>query len=118
MSNQTFTVSGITTKDGVSKVRWTQDLIRRTKLFQKDGYTDVRLINLPQPMTKLEALDFLKDHPDYQSPEDQSVISDATQYRETVAAKAAGTYVMKKRGRKPKVVVDVSTILDAADVNV
>lgn len=111
MSNQTFTVTGITTKDGVSKVRWTQNLKRYQSLLTKQE-VEFRLINLPQPMTKLEALAYLKDHPDYQSQVDQTTIAGATQYRETVAAKATGTYVMKKRGRPRKIAVTVEQITD------
>lgn len=111
MSNQTFTVTGITTKDGVSKVRWTQDLTRRAKMFQKSEYDDVRLVTLPNPMTKLEALAFLKTHLEFQSPLDQETIDEARTYREMVAAKAAGTYVMKKRGRPRKNVVTAEMLV-------
>lgn len=111
MTNKTYTVAGVATKDGVSKVRWTQNFKRYEYLLKNQGF-EFRLVNLPQPMTKLEALGYLKEHDLFQSEADQAVFRSAATYRETVAAKAAGTYVMKKRGRPRKVVVTAQQITD------
>lgn len=101
--NQTFTVCGITTDArGDSKVRWTQDLIRRTKLFAKQGHGRIDLVDLPRPMTKLEALAHIASLPQFSNPGDQMTIADAQAYREKAKAKAEGTYVPKKRGRPRK----------------
>lgn len=101
--NSTYTVCGITTDiNGDSKVRWTQDLIRRTKLFAKQGYVRIDLIDLPQPMTKLEALAHIAALPQFANPGDQMTIADATSYRQVAKAKADGTYTPRKRGRPRK----------------
>jgi hypothetical protein len=100
--NQLYSVVGLTTKNDGTKVRWTQDLVRRAKSFEKDGHTNIRLVNLPHPMTKLEALEILKNHPDFRAPLDQAIIHDAIEPRAIAASKANGTYVMKKRGRPAK----------------
>lgn len=101
--NQHFTVCGITSDaQGNQKVRWTQDLIRRTKLFAKQGYVRIDLVELPQPMTKLEALDHIASLPQFDNAGDRMTIEDARGYREKVKAKAEGTYVPKKRGRPRK----------------
>ncbi len=81
MANDTFKVAGITTHNGNSKVRFTDDLIRRVKQFSKGGASRIDLMELPEEMTKLEALRYLQAHADCQSPEDQALISDAIEDR-------------------------------------
>jgi hypothetical protein len=82
MSEQLFKVAGITTHNGNSKVRFTDDLIRRVKQFTKGGAIRIDLIELPSAMTKLDALKYLQAHADYQSPDDQALIGDAISDRE------------------------------------
>lgn len=61
MSNNLFTVAGTATNpDGVTKVRWANDLVTRIKILNKTGCTNINLVELPNPMTKLEALTYLK----------------------------------------------------------
>lgn len=109
--NTTFTVCGITTDSkGNSKVRWTQDLIRRTKLFIKQGHTRVDLVDLPQPMTKLEALTYIANLEQFSNAADRATISDAIAYREVVKAKVTGIYAPRKRGR-PRKNPDITTVM-------
>lgn len=75
--SQVFKVAGITTHGDTSKVRFTDDMVRRIKQFTKGGATRCDLIELPSAMTKLEALVYLKTHPDFLSPADQATIEDA-----------------------------------------
>jgi len=77
MSEQLFKVAGITTHNGNSKVRFTDDLIRRVKQFTKGGATRIDLMELPSAMTKLDALKYLQNHADFNSPDDQALIGDA-----------------------------------------
>lgn len=59
--NKTFTVAGYATNpDGTVKVRFANDLVARIKILNKAGCTNVNLIELPQPMTKLDALQYLQ----------------------------------------------------------
>ena len=58
-SNQTFKVAGITTHNGNAKVRYANDMIRRIKQFTKGGHERVDFIELPNEMTKIEALKYL-----------------------------------------------------------
>lgn len=76
MSN-TFKVAGITVHNGVSKVRFTDDMIRRIKQFTKGGATRCEFVELPSEMTKMEALEYIKSHQLFQSAEDQATINDA-----------------------------------------
>ncbi len=101
--NSTFTVCGITTDaNGNSKVRWTSDSIRRIKLFFKQGYVRADLVDLPQPMTKLQALDYIKTLPEFMNASDVATIAEAESYRMKVKQKADGTYVARPRGRPRK----------------
>jgi hypothetical protein len=62
MSNdKTFTVAGTATNaDGTVKVRFANDLVARIKILNKAGCSNINLVELPQAMTKLEALQYLQ----------------------------------------------------------
>jgi hypothetical protein len=55
-----FTVAGTATQNGVTKARFANDLVARIKILNKAGCTDINLVELPRPMTKLEALQHLQ----------------------------------------------------------
>lgn len=61
-TEKTFTVVGTSTKNGQVKVRWANDLVSRIKILNKAGDTDVDLIELSTPMTKLEAAQYFLDN--------------------------------------------------------
>lgn len=48
-----FAVAGVSTQEGKTKVRFANDTMR-IKILQKNGHTDIQLIDLPQEMTKAE----------------------------------------------------------------
>lgn len=57
-----FTVAGVSTHYGVTKVRFANDIVTRTKILSKGTHTSlVELIELPQAMTKAEACQHLLD---------------------------------------------------------
>lgn len=56
-----FTVAGTATHKGVTKARFANDLVARIKILNKAGATNVNLVELPRPMTKLEALQHLTE---------------------------------------------------------
>ena len=56
-----FTVAGVSTQNGITKVRFANDLVSRTKLLSKGGHSPLELIELPRPMTKVEACQHLLD---------------------------------------------------------
>jgi len=87
MAKDTFKVAGITTHNNSTKVRFTDDLVRRVKQFSKGGASRIDLIELPSAMTKLEALKYLQAHADFQSAEDQATISDSIADRTKEASK-------------------------------
>jgi hypothetical protein len=57
----TFTVVGVSTQYGVTKVRFANDLASRVKLLSKGGHSPLELIELPRAMTKAEACQHLLD---------------------------------------------------------
>jgi len=59
MTTQTFSVIGITEHNGNSKVRFTDDMVRRVKQFSKGGATRCEFISLPEAMTKLDGLEYM-----------------------------------------------------------
>ena len=85
--NKLFKIAGISTFNGVSKVRFTNDLIRRVKKFTKRGETRIDFVDLPRPMYKMEALQYLSTHADFQSAHDQGLIADSIAMRERDAKK-------------------------------
>lgn len=60
-SEKMFTVAGTATHNGVTKVRFANDLVARIKILNKAGATNINLIELPEPMTKLQALKYLSE---------------------------------------------------------
>ena len=58
-TSATFTVAGVSTQNGVTKVRFANDLASRVKLLSKGGHSPLELIELPKAMTKAEACQHL-----------------------------------------------------------
>ena len=56
-----YTVAGTAEQHGLTKVRFANDFIARVKILDKNGCTDIQLFELPEPMTKLGALRWLKE---------------------------------------------------------
>jgi hypothetical protein len=57
-----FTVAGTATNpDGTTKARFANDLVSRIKILNKAGCSNINLVELPRPMTKLEALQHLQE---------------------------------------------------------
>ena len=89
MTNQTFTVIGIADLNGDFKVRFTNDMVRRIKIFTKQGATRCDFIELPEAMTKVESLKFMATHHLFASPEDQATIADTLSDKEKQSGKGS-----------------------------
>lgn len=111
----------------ITKVRFGTDYVRRVKLLSTPGNVKVRgtgldpvrveLVELPSPMTKAQALEFIRTHSAFQSAEDQALIADEIAEREPraprqVKVKVAKTKAtpsldsIKARGKKSKASVE------------
>jgi hypothetical protein len=101
MANQTFKVAGITTHGTSTKVRFTDDMVRRVKQFSKGGASRIDLIELPSEMSKVEALQYLASHADFQSAADQATISDSLADKQKEAKKGEVKVKVTKTKAKP-----------------
>jgi len=79
-----FTTGGNTAagQDMGTKVRFTNDKVRRVKIFQRLGVQSQHWVSLGRPMTKAEAVTYL------QSTEDNTIRSN-TAYQDAIAHAAA-----------------------------
>lgn len=73
--DKTFAVAGISSLDGVAKVRFAKDMAR-VKVLEKNGHKNINLIELPKPMTKVAAVEHLMSHTAFKSVEAQAVLKD------------------------------------------
>lgn len=55
-----FTITGVSTHAGQTKVRFANDFVTRIKMLVKGGHTNIELIELPQAMSKPDAVNYLK----------------------------------------------------------
>ena len=56
-----FTVAGTSNLNGVVKFRFANDLKSRVKVLQRNGHTDIELFELPEAMTKKDAVAYLEN---------------------------------------------------------
>ena len=110
----TFTVVGITDHGGNVKVRFTDDMVRRVKQFAKGGASRIDFVELPNPMTKIEALKYMLTCKEFSSEDDQATIQDTLEDKEREARKGSGTVkatvsldAIKNRPRKDVTVADI-----------
>lgn len=59
MTDKLFTVAGVSTGDGKTKLRFATDYVSRLKRLVRCGQTNIDLVELPRPMTKVEAAEYL-----------------------------------------------------------
>ena len=59
-----FTVTGVSTLNGQTKVRFANDLVSRVKILNKSGHKDVTLFEVTA-LTKGDCVKFLKSHDIY-----------------------------------------------------
>ena len=65
---QTFNVAGVATdKEGYVKVKYANNLKSRQKVLEKDGYTDIYLVQFNNRMTKFALVELLETHPAFQA---------------------------------------------------
>ena len=55
-----FKVTGISTLNGKTKVRFANDLVSRVKILVKSGHADINLIELPTALSKADCVKHLK----------------------------------------------------------
>ena len=120
MTTQTFKVVGITEHNGNAKIRFTHDMVRRVKQFSKGGAGRIDFIELPEPMTKIEALKYMLTCKEFSNENDQATIQDTLEDKEREARKGTGTIKttisldsIKSRPRKDVTVNDILGAINA-----
>jgi hypothetical protein len=87
-TDKLFTVAGVSTFNGETKVRFANDELR-VKVLMKHGHTDPILIGLETPMTKLEAVKFIQGLDEFAGVAAQSAIADYLDRKDEKPAKTA-----------------------------
>jgi hypothetical protein len=121
MTDKLFTVAGTATNpDGTTKARFANDLVARIKILNKAGCTNINLMELPQPMTKLQALQYLTEQGHTQGDAGYAVSAKLAEKSKVakkgeVKVKAEKPSMSKIRARKKDVTPE--QILVAADLH-
>jgi hypothetical protein len=97
-AEKTFTVAGVSCLKGEYKVRHANNL-DRVKVLDKNDHTDVRLIELPYAMTKLEAVQYLISLPTNDEIEDTTL---KTYFDDIDAQQAFDDFLSAKSPKPPK----------------
>ena len=97
-TDKLFTVAGISKREGEYKVRFANDTMR-VKVLLKGGHEDVRLVELDAPSTKMEAVQVLKDMPEFSDAIAQATIAE---FIEDNTPKAPRTKAPKAAKVKPE----------------
>lgn len=72
-----FKVTGISTFQGKTKVRFANDLVSRVKILVKSGHEDINLVELPNELSKLDCIKYLKTTDLYANPKFAAAIDSA-----------------------------------------
>jgi hypothetical protein len=91
-TDKLFTVAGTSALNGVTKVRFANDQMR-VKVLAKSGHTDINLIELPEAMTKLDAVKFIKNLDEFSNVVEQVAIADYLDRKDEKPAKVAAPKV-------------------------
>ena len=111
-TDKTFSVCGVSTSTDGTKVRFANDTMR-TKVLHKNGHTDIVLIELDTEMTKLAAVEFIKDLPEFAGVDAQDAI---TEYLDKNAPKAPRAKVERKPAKAAAPTVTAPTAKTKAEV--
>ena len=113
MTEKLFTVAGTATNaDGTTKARFANDLVARIKILNKAKCTNINLLELPSPMTKLQALQFLQDTQGYTGDASYAVANKLAE--KTKVAKKGEVKISAKSAKTSKSTVTAKQLVEAA----
>ena len=75
-TTKTFSVAGVSTVNGQTKIRFANDYVGRFKVLIKNEHTDIKLIELGGEFTKEQICQVLMSHPDFQDEVSQTAITE------------------------------------------
>lgn len=93
-TNKLFNIAGTSKLNGEMKVRHANDVMR-VKVLAKHGHTDITMIELPEPMLKLDAAKFLQSLDEFQGVAEQAAIADYIARNEVDETKTKKEKVVK-----------------------
>ena len=70
-----FTVAGTSVLNGSTKVRFANDFVTRIKVLGRNGHSAINLVELPQAMSKEDAVRFLSTQDAFQGMDEQAAIA-------------------------------------------
>lgn len=111
--NRLFNAVGFTDLSGTVKVTFVTDPFRKRKHAATTGY-NLRIVDLPEAMNRVAALQYALTHPDFQTEADQLMLHDNLDYQQQVVTKADPNRPRQSRGR-PRQETDV-TLRPSLDV--
>ena len=112
-TDKLFTVVGVSTLNGETKVRFANDIMR-VKVLAKHGHTDIRLIELESEMTKFNAAKFLQSLDEFQDDVAQASIADYLDRNDEKPAKAK-VEIKEPKAKAPKAKKAAPVVADEAD---
>ena len=119
MTAKTFSVAGVSTFKGMTKVRFANDFVNRIKILAKNEHTDVELIELGGEFTKAEIAQILSEHPKFQGDAAQAAINEyvVRNVKSVKVAKPKAVKEAKPAGKLTKLEQDIKAACDAAKMN-
>jgi hypothetical protein len=75
MTDKLYSVCGVSTLNGDTKIRFANDTMR-IKVLAKNGHEDIQLVELPSEMTKVEAAKFIAALPEFEGAEAQGAVAE------------------------------------------
>jgi hypothetical protein len=88
-TDKTFTVAGVSLFKGEYKARFANDVMR-VKVLAKSGHEDIRLVELDEPMSKLDAVLAIKNMTEFEDVNAQNAFLEYVE-RNVPAAKPEST---------------------------
>lgn len=117
-TDKQFTVCGTSKLDGEYKVRFANDTLR-IKVLAKHGHEDITLVELPEAMSKLEAVKFIKTLDEFAGVAEQAAIADYLDRKDEKPAKAASAKATATKApakaKAPKATAKVADTSDMED---
>jgi hypothetical protein len=113
-TDKRYTVAGTSKLNGEYKVRFANDVLR-IKVLAKHGHEDITLVELPNEMTKLDAVKFIKTLDEFQAVGAQTAIADYLDRKDEKPAKAAPKAKAPAKAPKAKATAKVADTSDMED---
>ena len=114
-TDKLYTVAGVSKLDGEYKVRFANDVLR-IKVLAKHGHEDITLVELPEAMTKVEAVKFIKTVDEFSGVNAQAAIADYLDRKDEKPAKTAAPKAKAPATKAPAKAKTTAKAVDTSDM--